>query len=371
MKISNSNIPKYCFILFIIILLITCFSFDNKIKFYSKYHETDYDEISFTYNANVYIYPTSSKNKEYALKAMELWETETDGAVNLVEVKEPYEANIRIKFVDKFSIKRKGTVIGFSETAIEEYYNNYTNKIEQEYGNNIEILNNSACTYVLIHELGHAIGLREHSSSLSSVMKASFLTGYVKIYPEDIRRIELLPISKNGSDTKGFSRYYNFSDSRSYYIHACNTAEYNASECALAKSAFKNWQEVKGIKSVNLKTYTTDYNYSDLDVKFVDTIDNGYQLGHVHYEVLNGRLYITIGIARRGILPDDLSNTIVKLTNEQQKAILLHEIGHACGIFDSKNENSIMYPYGNLKNKLSTKKDIEIVQKEYFANNEE
>lgn len=368
-KRSNGKYMKrFITYLFIIIFLIVSLELANKALLSTKCYKTDYDEISFAYYENVYIYPTSPQNKEFAKKAMELWKTETDGTVNLVEVKEPHEANIRIKFVDKFSIKRPDDVIGFSQTEISGYNNLYTKRLEREYENNIEILNIWANTYTVIHELGHAIGLNEHSLSLTSAMKPFFLTGYVKIYPEDIKRIKLLPIGKNSPDEKRFFRYYNFTDSRSYYINTCNKLDYNANECALAKSAFKDWQNVKGVKSSNFNTYTTGYTYSDLDVKFVDTIDNANQLGHVHYEVHGGRLYITILIARRGFLPDDSSNTIVKLTSEQQKAILLHEIGHACGIFDSKNDKSIMYPYGNLKNKLSTKNDIEIVEKEYFAN---
>ena len=64
----------------------------------------------------------------------------------------------------------------------------------------------------------------------------------------------------------------------------------------------------------------------------MDTIEDGSQLGHIYYDVINGRLYITIEIARRGMLSED-NNQIVTLSEEQKKDALIKKINNACGVF--------------------------------------
>ena len=121
---------------------------------------------------NVWI--QSGNYKASAKKAFTEWQTKTQGLVRFYFVENPKNAQIKVSFADDISQTASGDALGITNLAI--VGGKYINSAEM----NIKVTTKSGAKQspaqvysVVLHEVGHALGIRGHSHNRYDVMYPS------------------------------------------------------------------------------------------------------------------------------------------------------------------------------------------------------
>lgn len=107
----------------------------------------------------VYIAPASATYRQYVASGLTTWSRALDGRLQAVEVATPEQADIKIYWVQGFASPSQGGETEFMEGEATLYI-----KASGIPGNLIEAN--------ILHELGHALGIANHSHQNDDIMKS-------------------------------------------------------------------------------------------------------------------------------------------------------------------------------------------------------
>ena len=144
----------------------------------SKANDTgDYSEEVSTAKWRVMpvtVWIQSGNYKTSAKRAFSEWQTKTQGLVRFYFVESPKDAQITVSFSDDISQTASGDALGITNLAIVggKYINRAEMTIKTSTPNGAKQTTSQVYSVVL-HEVGHALGVRGHSSNKYDVMYPS------------------------------------------------------------------------------------------------------------------------------------------------------------------------------------------------------
>ena len=134
------------------------------------------------------VYLEEDETKQYIFeRCFKAWDGALRSNLNFAYIKNPDEADITIKFVDKLTSTRAGT------TYPQYYYENdqaYLHKVRIEIAkaeSNGKRFTDVQLTEITLHEIGHAIGILGHSDTPGDIMYPSIsVTGNTTLSTKDV-----------------------------------------------------------------------------------------------------------------------------------------------------------------------------------------
>ena len=135
-----------------------------------------------------YIEP--NEKKELMKKAFAKWSQATNDKVVFVYISDPFNADITVKFVKDVSkdIKMERAI----GAAIPQFLGHRLVIVDILIANNAPngaMFRKDAVYQIMLHEIGHALGLFEHSKDPKSIMYPAKVSRYQDITPEDLANL--------------------------------------------------------------------------------------------------------------------------------------------------------------------------------------
>lgn len=146
----------------------------------------DLDQKTKWYFMPIKIFVQQSKYRQTALKAFQEWQYKSNGKVKFTIVKTEKEAQIKVYFVDKITNPISHNNLGITNL---KYIINMNTSAE------IEILQRTDSNQmrshkqiypVVLHEIGHALGISGHSKSNNDIMYENDYTNDIHLSNRDI-----------------------------------------------------------------------------------------------------------------------------------------------------------------------------------------
>ena len=145
----------------------------------------------------------------------------------------------------------------------------------------------------------------------------------------------------------------------------------DATEQAVVRAAFAEWQSVSGVQFVEQTDSVTQTGAADIRVGF-GALSAGVEIGETDYLTTAGGSRLAPDVVIRLQDPGVQSLTTVNGvltysgTSSQLYQIVLHEIGHALGLaHDNADQNAVMYPVSTPSNRDLDSEDIAGIQSLY------
>ena len=135
----------------------------------------------------VYIEP--SLYKTTAVKAFLEWENKTYSKVRFVLVSNPNAAKIKVHFVDKFGPNEKSEALGYT---LLRYWQNVNLSAQIKVLKSTpsgDSVSEEQMYHVVLHEIGHALGITGHSSNSNDIMYPNTFTNQVSLSKRDLNTI--------------------------------------------------------------------------------------------------------------------------------------------------------------------------------------
>lgn len=139
---------------------------------------------------NIKTYIPQHAKKDLMKQAFAAWTRATGGKILFKYVSNPDKADIRVKFVrDIYDVTGNKTAIGRTEYRTLGIYLVDAEIIISDRSPNGAAFRKDAVYRVMLHEIGHAIGLFEHSESKDSIMYYAKVNRNATITKADLKRL--------------------------------------------------------------------------------------------------------------------------------------------------------------------------------------
>lgn len=152
----------------------------------------DLSHLSKWHQMPIRVWIQPSQYTGTAQKAFNEWQTKSAGTVRFNYVTNPNSAKIKVSFVDKLHTPEADKNIGYTTLRYIGNRNIYADvKILQKTVTNQQ--KSGAEVYpVILHEIGHALGLSGHSKSSNDIMYANDFTNDVHLSNRDINTLKAI-----------------------------------------------------------------------------------------------------------------------------------------------------------------------------------
>ena len=146
-------------------------------------------EARFDNPESIRVYVEQHPSSFIADEAMNAWTTATKGKIKFKKATKPEDVQIYVKFTKNIAKNTGSNAIGLTHTI---YANGRLLEVIEisEKSPNGRLYSRDARLRVMIHEFGHAIGLKDHSTNPKSVMYPT--KGAKTILPDDVRTLKYI-----------------------------------------------------------------------------------------------------------------------------------------------------------------------------------
>lgn len=142
---------------------------------------------------NIKTYIPEHSKKALMKQAFSAWTKATNGKIVFKYVQNPKDANIKVKFVrDIYDVTGNKTTIGQTYHESRGEYMVFAQITISERSPNGALFRNDAVYRVMVHEIGHALGIFDHSQDKMSIMYYSKASRNQTITQSDINYISKL-----------------------------------------------------------------------------------------------------------------------------------------------------------------------------------
>lgn len=142
---------------------------------------------------NIKTYIPKHQKRELMKQAFSAWTKATNGKITFKYVQNPKDANITVKFVrDIYDLTGDKNTIGITHHKSMGGYMIAAKITISERSPNGALFRNDAVYRVMVHEIGHALGIFEHSQDKMSIMYYSKANRNQAITKNDIKYINNL-----------------------------------------------------------------------------------------------------------------------------------------------------------------------------------
>jgi predicted Zn-dependent protease len=142
---------------------------------------------------NIKTYIPEHPKKALMKKAFGAWTKATNGKIVFKYIDNPKQAHIKVNFVrDIYDLTGDKTAIGLTRHQSQGEYMILAEIIISDRSPNGALFRSDAVYRVMVHEIGHAIGIFGHSESKDSVMYYAKVNRNAYITPLDIKYVNKL-----------------------------------------------------------------------------------------------------------------------------------------------------------------------------------
>jgi predicted Zn-dependent protease len=142
---------------------------------------------------NIKTYIPDHPKKDLMKKAFGAWTKATNGKIVFKYIDNPKQAHIKVNFVrDIYDLTGDKTAIGLTRHQSQGEYMIFAEIIISERSPNGALFRNDAVYRVMVHEIGHAIGIFEHAPAKESIMYYSKASRYATITKYDVDYVKRL-----------------------------------------------------------------------------------------------------------------------------------------------------------------------------------